>query len=157
VRDPVWPASWSLALVNYRGYGASEGSPSERALFADALLVLDALRERPDVDPARVALVGRSLGSGVATYVAANRPVAGVALVSPYDSVTALARRQFPWLPIELLLRHPFDSRSRGKGMPKPARSSFEAASESVRRAAEPVGCSSAMRALDARPAPGRR
>ncbi len=120
LREPTWPASWSLALVNYRGYGASEGSPSERGLFADALLVLDALLRRPDVDATRIALVGRSLGSGVATYVAANRPVAGVALISPFDSVTALARRQLPWLPVALLLRHPFDSRSRAPGIRAP-------------------------------------
>jgi len=108
-----WPADWSLALVNYRGYGASEGKPSERNLFADALLVYDTLARRPDVDASRIVLIGRSLGTGVATYVAAERPVAGVILVSPYDSMTDLAQRHYPWLPIGLLLKHPFDSRSR--------------------------------------------
>jgi uncharacterized protein len=108
-----WPADWSLALVNYRGYGASEGKPSERNLFADALLVYDTLARRPDVDASRIALVGRSLGTGVATYVAAERPVAGVILISPYASMTDLAQRLYPWLPIGLLLKHPFDSRAR--------------------------------------------
>jgi uncharacterized protein len=108
-----WPADWSLALVNYRGYGESDGNPSEAALFGDALVVFDALARRPDVDPARIVLVGRSLGSGVAVYVAAERPVAAVVLISPYDSMTALGQRHYPWLPVGLLLKHPFESASR--------------------------------------------
>ena len=95
-----WPADWSLALVNYRGYGESDGKPSEAALFGDALAVFDALARRPDVDASRIVLVGRSLGSGVAAYVAAERPVAAVVLISPYDSMTAVARRHYPWLPV---------------------------------------------------------
>jgi pimeloyl-ACP methyl ester carboxylesterase len=107
-----WPPGWSLAFVNYRGYGASEGKPSEVDLCADAVRVFDALAARPDVDSTRVVLVGRSLGSGVATFVAAQRSLAGVILISPYDSMTDLARRHYPWLPVGLLLRHRFDSHS---------------------------------------------
>jgi pimeloyl-ACP methyl ester carboxylesterase len=108
-----WPEEWSLALVNYRGYGASEGKPSERALLDDAELVFDALARRPDVDASRIVLVGRSLGSGVATDLAAKKPVRGVILVSPYDSMVAIGRRHYPFLPVGLLLKHPFDSVSR--------------------------------------------
>lgn len=119
-REPSWPADWSLALVNYRGYGTSDGAPSERSLFADALLVFDALTRRPDVDASRIVLVGRSLGSGVATYVALERKVAGVVLVSPYDSMTDVASRHYPWLPVSLLLKHPFDSHSRAARITAP-------------------------------------
>jgi len=115
-----WPAEWALALINYRGYGASEGRPSERALCADALVVLDALARRPDVDPARVVLVGRSLGTGVATQVAGQRPVQGVVLISPYDSMVALARDHYPFLPVRWLLRHRFDSVARAPGIKAP-------------------------------------
>jgi len=115
-----WPADWALALVNYRGYGESDGRPSEAALFGDALAVFDALVRRPDVDPARVVLVGRSLGSGVATYVAAERPVAAVVLISPYDSMAAVGQRHYPWLPVGWLLKHPFDSASRAPGIRVP-------------------------------------
>ncbi len=107
-----WPAGWALGLVNYRGYGASEGKPSERDLCADALTVLDALARRPDVDAARIVLAGRSLGAGVASYVAAHRPIAGVVLISPYDSMVEVGRRHYPWLPVGLLLKHPFDAHS---------------------------------------------
>ena len=54
--------------------------------------------------------MGRSLGSGVAVYLAAKRNVEGVVLISPYDSMTALAKEFYPWLPATLLLKHPFDS-----------------------------------------------
>jgi hypothetical protein len=115
-----WPADWAVALVNYRGYGESDGRPSEAALFGDALAVFDALVRRPDVDARRVVLVGRSLGSGVATHVAAERPVAGVVLISPYDSMAAVGQRHYPWLPVGLLLKHPFDAASRAPGIRVP-------------------------------------
>jgi len=104
---------WSLLFLNYRGYGGSEGKPGERELFADALAIYDYAVKRPDVMPGRIVAMGRSLGSGVAVYLAANRPVRGVILVTPYDSVTEVAKRQFPYLPVKWLIRHPFDSISR--------------------------------------------
>ena len=101
-------AGWSLLLVNYRGYGRSEGKPGEAELFADALQIYDyAARRALD---GRVALMGRSLGSGVAVHLAAKRRVAGVILVSPYDSVESVAKGIYPYLPIGLMLKHRFDS-----------------------------------------------
>jgi hypothetical protein len=119
-REAGWPADWSLALVNYRGYGGSDGKPSERSLFADALVAFDALAGRPDVDPARIVLFGRSLGSAVAVHVAAERPVAAVILVSPFESMVGVGQRHYPWLPVGLLLRHPFDARSRAPAIRVP-------------------------------------
>jgi len=115
-----WPDDWSLALVNYRGYGRSEGKPSEQALFADAELVFDTLSARADFDRSRVVLVGRSLGSGVATYLASRRAVAGVVLISPYDSMTAIGQRHYPYLPVGLLLKHRFDSLARAPAIAAP-------------------------------------
>jgi len=104
-------AGWSLLLVNYRGYGRSEGKPGEAALFADALRIYDYAQRR--ASGGRVALMGRSLGSGVAVYLASRRPVAGVILVSPYDSVQSVAQGVYPYLPIGLMLKHRFDSFAR--------------------------------------------
>jgi len=104
---------WSLLLVNYRGYGGSGGKPGERELFADALTIYDYAVARPDVMPGHVIAMGRSLGSGVAVHLAANRPVRGVILVTPYDSITEIAKRHSPYLPVGMLIRHPFDSMSR--------------------------------------------
>ena len=115
-----WPDDWALALINYRGFGDSEGRPSEQALCADAEVVLDALTRRPDVDATRIVLVGRSLGTGVATYVAARRPVRGIVLISPYDSMVALAGHHYPFLPVRWLLRHRFDSIERAPGIKTP-------------------------------------
>ena len=104
-------AGWSLLMFNYRGYGRSEGKADEAALFADALQIYDYAVSR--AQGGRVALMGRSLGSGVAVHVAAQRPVAGVILVSPYDSVESVAKGIYPYLPIGLMLKHRFDSLTR--------------------------------------------
>src|SRR5438309_4536398 len=77
-------AGWSLLLVNFRGYGESEGKPGEKELLDDGLVIYDHAKRRPDVDPQRVVAMGRSLGSGVAVPLAAHRPLRGVILVAPY-------------------------------------------------------------------------
>ena len=111
--DARWPPDWAVAAFNYRGYGASEGRPAQRTLQDDALAIHDVLTVRDDVDPARVVVFGRSLGSAVAVSLATRRPVAGVVLVSPFDSMVALGRHHYPYLPVSALLRHRFDSLSR--------------------------------------------
>jgi pimeloyl-ACP methyl ester carboxylesterase len=97
-------AAW--LLVDYRGYGASGGAPSERALNADALLWYDYGLKTG----AQMFAFGRSLGSGVAVQLAAERALAGLILVAPFDSLEALGKRHYPFLPVKLLLRHRFDS-----------------------------------------------
>lgn len=111
----------AILLVNYRGYGASGGRPGERALVADAIEVFDWAARREDVDPARIALHGRSLGSGVAVQVAAARPVRCVVLTSPFASALGVARSVYPWLPVALLMRHPFDSAAHAPRLGMPA------------------------------------
>ena len=103
-------AGWSLLLVNYRGYGQSEGKPGEKQLFADALAIHDYAVRRGDVAPETIVAMGRSLGTGVAVRLAAERPLRGVILVSPYDSLIEVASRHYPFLPVSLMLRHRFDS-----------------------------------------------
>jgi pimeloyl-ACP methyl ester carboxylesterase len=101
---------YAALVVNYRGYGQSEGRPSEKALYHDALAIYDRASRRPDIDLHRVVVMGRSLGTGVATYLASQRPVAGVVLVSPYDSLISIAQSAYPFLPVRLLLKHRFES-----------------------------------------------
>lgn len=113
-------APWSLLLVNYRGYGGNPGAPGERVLFDDALALYDWAAARPDVDAGRIAVIGRSLGSGVAVHVAAERKVAGVVLVTPFDSLRAVAQGIYPLVPMSLLLRHPFDSLARATALDSP-------------------------------------
>jgi pimeloyl-ACP methyl ester carboxylesterase len=97
-------------FMNYRGYGDSEGKPSQQNLCRDALYILDTLIAREQIPLNHIVLIGRSLGSGVAVHVAAHRPVRGVILVTPFDSLLNVARRHYPVLPVRLLLKHPFDS-----------------------------------------------
>ena len=122
VGDPVRGETPGVAwlIVNYRGYGASEGSPSERALVADALELHDHAARLPEVDGARIHAFGRSLGSGVAVALAAERPLRGLILVSPFDSLTAVAKRYYPYLPVDWLLKHPFDSIGRAPALKTP-------------------------------------
>lgn len=95
-------------LVSYRGYGASEGSPSAASIAADALKWHDyALKE---IRPAQIFAFGRSLGSGAAVRLAAERRLSGVILVTPFDSLAAVAKRYYWYLPVDLMLRHRFDS-----------------------------------------------
>ena len=100
----------ALLLVNYRGYGHSEGAPTENALLGDALEIHDWAVRQPGIDAGRVAVHGRSLGSGVAVAVAAARPVRCVVLTTPFASALDVAREFYPWLPVGMLLRHRFDS-----------------------------------------------
>jgi uncharacterized protein len=107
---------WSLLLMNYRGYGGSAGRPSEQALFSDALELYDHF----GADAPAVALMGRSLGTGVAVYVAHQRPVKALVLVTPYDSIRAVAQRIYPFVPVSWLLKHPFDSLARAADIRAP-------------------------------------
>ncbi len=108
----------SWLLVSYPGYGASEGSPSEATIKAAALQWYDyAGRE---LKPSRISVFGRSLGSGAAVYLASERKVDSVVLVTPFDSLTAVARHYYPYLPVSLLLRHKFDSASRAPKIAAP-------------------------------------
>lgn len=111
-------ASW--LLVDYRGYGLSEGSPGEAALVSDALEWFDHAAKFPDIDARRIFAFGRSLGSGVAVALAAERPLAGLILATPYDSLAAVAKRHYWYLPVDWLLKHRFDSIARAPLLKQP-------------------------------------
>jgi pimeloyl-ACP methyl ester carboxylesterase len=96
----------SLYLLHFRGYGGSAGAPSEAGLLDDARALFDKVHaSHPDV-----LAMGRSLGTGLAVRLAAERPVSRLVLVTPYDSLQALAAQQFPLFPVRWLLRDKFDS-----------------------------------------------
>ena len=95
-------------LPDYRGYGNSTGRPTQATLLADARTIFDEVRRRH----AHVDVIGLSLGSGIAAFVAAERPVAQLALVTPYDSIRSVAQRRFPLYPMSLLLKDQYDTLS---------------------------------------------
>ena len=96
----------ALYLLHYRGYGGSTGHPSEEAIRRDALVLFD----RVQAEHPHVVVVGRSLGSGVAVYLASQRPAARLILVTPYDSLQAIAAGQFPYFPVKWLLQDKYES-----------------------------------------------
>jgi uncharacterized protein len=99
---------WSLYLMNYRGYGGSEGAPNESALYADALALFDHVQARHP----RVAVMGRSLGSAVAVHVASQREVDRLVLITPFDSFVSVGEAHFPLFPVRWLLRDRHDAAS---------------------------------------------
>jgi uncharacterized protein len=98
-----------VAYLSYRGYGGSSGSPSEAGLLADANAAYDWLIAR-GVEPRRIALLGESLGSGVAVQLAAKREVGAVALEAPYTSTAEVAAKIYWWLPVHALMKDQFKS-----------------------------------------------
>src|SRR5436190_7280117 len=103
------PPGTALLVLDYPGYGGSGGRATEAALYAAADAAYDALATRPDVDPQRIYVYGRSLGSAVATYTAAHHPVAGLILESPFTNAAAMAKYHYGLLP-RFLLRLSLDN-----------------------------------------------
>jgi pimeloyl-ACP methyl ester carboxylesterase len=101
-----WFPDRTIYLLPYRSYARSEGKPSEAALVADAELLFDHVAPNHRA----VAVIGRSLGSGVAVQLAAKRPVERLVLVTPFDSLVRVAAGYFPWLPVDALMRDRFES-----------------------------------------------
>ncbi|WP_146256053.1 alpha/beta hydrolase [Aestuariivirga litoralis] len=99
-----------VMFVSYRGYGASTGKISEQGLLTDALTAYDVLRAK-GVPPDRIMLLGESLGTGVAVQLAAQRPVAAVALEAPYTATVDIAADIYWWLPVRLLMKDQFRTR----------------------------------------------
>jgi pimeloyl-ACP methyl ester carboxylesterase len=107
-----------VVVFHYRGYTPSTGTPCEAALFADALLIYDTMVK--GMAPERVYAFGFSLGSGIAAYLAANRPVSGQLLVTPFDSIEEIARKRYRGVPVRYLIKNPFRSVEHLNGKPVP-------------------------------------
>ncbi|MFO1203471.1 MAG: alpha/beta hydrolase [Tabrizicola sp.] len=101
---------FGVAFLSYRGYGGSTGSPSETGLLTDAKAAYDHLRTE-GIAPARIILVGESLGTGPAVITAAQNPVAAVILEAPYSAAVDIARQAYPWIPVGLLMKDQYRSR----------------------------------------------
>ena len=104
---------YTVYLVNYRGYGGSTGKPTEANLFSDAQYIYDQI----NTEHKTISVIGRSLGTGVATYLASTKNINKMILITPYDSIQAIAQKQYPVFPIGLLLKDKFDSLSRVKSI----------------------------------------
>jgi fermentation-respiration switch protein FrsA (DUF1100 family) len=109
-------SGFGFVAMAYRGYPGSGGSPGEAALYADALEIFDRLASETDA----VVLYGESLGTAVATYVAAERPAAALILESPFTAALDIAAATYPWVPVSLLMLDPFLSREHIRRVDEP-------------------------------------
>jgi len=97
-----------VVAFHYRGYRPSTGAPSAEALIEDAPLVYDLAVKK--LRPRRIVAVGFSIGSGIAARLSAARPLDGLILVTPFDSLRKVAQSSFPWLPVGLFFHHEIDA-----------------------------------------------
>lgn len=102
-------AGLGVAFLSYRGFGGSDGSPSEAGFRQDAVAAYSWLIAQ-GVDPDRIVVIGESLGTGVAVGLGAERPVGALILEAPYTSVVDVAERRYPWLPVRRLTLDRFAS-----------------------------------------------
>lgn len=114
----LWTAAgYGVWLTGYRGFGGNPGSPTETGLYADAAAVIAALGA-DGIAPGRIILYGESLGTGVATHMAAllaaaGTPVKGLVLEAPFQSMGAAAQDHYPFIPAKWLVRDRYDSLSK--------------------------------------------
>jgi fermentation-respiration switch protein FrsA (DUF1100 family) len=113
------PPEMALLFLDYRGYGESDGEPTEAGLYADGEAAWSFLAAQGEVDSTRIALYGRSLGSAVALEVAGRHPARAVALDSPFTSARALARLHYWFLPAGLV-RLSMDNVARARALDVP-------------------------------------
>jgi pimeloyl-ACP methyl ester carboxylesterase len=107
-----------VVAFHYRGYPPSTGSPGAKALIDDATGLYDLAVGR--VRPARTVAIGFSVGSGVAASLAPRRPLDGLILVTPFDSMRKVAAGHYPWLPVRWLFRHEMKAAEWLRGSPVP-------------------------------------
>jgi len=108
----------SVVAFHYRGYAPSGGAPSAEALIADAPLLYDLAIDR--VKPSRIIAVGFSIGSGVTAQLASKRKLDGLILVTPFDSLKAVAQSLYPWIPIGPFFSHEVDAATPLEGVETP-------------------------------------
>ena len=110
-------AGYGVLAVSWRGYGDSEGSPSEEGLYADARSAINHLTENSKTELNKIILFGESLGSGVAVQMATEYAVLGLLLDSPYTSTVNRAAEIYPWLPVGLLMNDKYESHKKIKNI----------------------------------------
>lgn len=100
---------FGAAFLSYRGYGGSTGRPTEAGLLTDAATAHAFLLDR-GIPAGRIALVGESLGTGVAVQTAARLSVGALVLEAPFTAAADIAARAYPWVPVRLLMKDQFRS-----------------------------------------------
>ena len=103
----------SIFIFDYRGYGHSEGSPTEAGCIADGLAAQRWLAQRIGKQPSDVVVMGRSIGGSIATAVAAKQGAKALVLINAFSRMTDVAAQHYPWLPVRLVMKNRYDSVAR--------------------------------------------
>ncbi len=107
----------NVLLFDYRGYGRSDGEPTEANVYADAQAAFDWLRQQKRLQATDIFVFGRSLGGAVAVEMGVVNDCGGVIVESSFTSIVAMGQRVYPYLPVSLLARYRFDSISKMAGI----------------------------------------
>lgn len=109
--------NYNIIMVDYPGYGLSEGKPSDKTMFEASVAIYDYAEKLENVDKENIVVLGYSIGTGVATYLASQREVNGLILISPYDRALSLYNDNLNifYGPIKILAKYKFDSISYAK------------------------------------------
>lgn len=121
-----FPALLDNAILsfNYRGYGLSEGLPSEQARLEDATYVIEQFLNSKNINKKDVVVIGKSIGGGVASYIARTQPIKGAIFIAPFDSLPSTVQSHMPIYPtlfFEMLINHHFDNIENGTESKVPA------------------------------------
>ncbi|MGD2278965.1 MAG: alpha/beta hydrolase, partial [Candidatus Omnitrophota bacterium] len=100
----------NIFIIDYRGYGKSGGSPSEKGTYLDAITAYDYLAGRDDVDKEKIVIYGKSLGAAVAIDLATKREPGAVISESAFTSVADIGQEIYPFLPIRLIITQKYDN-----------------------------------------------
>ena len=104
---------FATLIFDYRGYGTSEGKPSEKGTYRDAQAAWAWLTEERGVKPEDIIIFGRSLGAGVGTWLAVEHTPRALVVESAFTSVADRGQELYPWLPVRLLCRLDYNNRER--------------------------------------------
>lgn len=108
--------SHTLYFINYRGYGESDGTPTEAGLYDDAMAIYDYIAPQHN----HISIISRSLGTGVATYLTTQREIHNLVLIAPFDCITNIAQATYPIFPMHLLLKDNYNSAERAPQITTP-------------------------------------
>ena len=109
----------NFLIVAWRGFSGNNGKPSEKGLYEDGKSTIDWIKKK-GVEEKNLILYGESLGTGVATHLAQNRSFAGVILETPFTSMTDAAKKFYPYIPVDLLLKDKFENYKKIKKINSP-------------------------------------
>jgi len=102
----------NILIIDYRGYGASSGKPSEEGTYQDALAAWNYLTQQKHIRPDQIVLFGESLGGSIAAWLAARHTPAGLVIYASFTSVPDMAQALYPMFPASLLARYRYDTRA---------------------------------------------